>query len=69
MRFYLGPVTRQSFVMILRFAALDGEARIRAVVITGDVIVLQAEEIEGEPKAYVFGAADSQTGGAKFLHL
>src|SRR5262245_30864372 len=55
--------------MVLRFAALHREARIGAVVIAGNVVVLQAEDVERQPEAYILRAADAQTGGAKLLGL
>ena len=55
--------------MILGFIALHREARVRAIAMTGDVIIFQAQEIKGKPKANVFGAAHTETRGAKSLRL
>ena len=55
--------------MILRFAALHGETRVGAVVVAGDVIVFESEDIERQAKANIFGAAHAETGSAKLLRL
>ena len=69
LRFHLGAVAGQSFIVILRFAALHGEARVGAIVVAGDVIVLESEQIERQTKAHVLGATHAESRGAKLLCL
>jgi len=52
--------------MVLGFIALHREARVRTIVITGDVIIFQAQEIKGKPKANIFGAAHTETRARNF---
>jgi len=63
----LRAITRKRFVVILRFVALYGEARVGTIVVAGDVVVFESEQIERQAEAHVLGAAHPQPSGTKPL--
>jgi hypothetical protein len=60
-------VSRDVFVMILDLVALHREARVGAAVVTGHVIVLEPQNIEGQPKAQILVAVERQAAGSETL--
>src|SRR4026207_176728 len=56
-------ITRNVFIVILNLVALERETSIVAAIVAGDVIVLDAEDIEGKTKTQIFVAVEGQTAG------
>src|SRR3990172_8966771 len=69
LRLRSSAVARYAFIVVLDFVALHRESCVVAAIVSGHVVVLDSEDVEGETKAQVFVALEAQASGPETLGL